>query len=86
MRLDKFLKLSRLIKRRSVAKEVCDTGHISIGTRVAKAGTEIKPGDVITIRYGNRTTTVRVLHTPAVVRVQEAQETYEILREALNEE
>jgi ribosomal 50S subunit-recycling heat shock protein len=84
MRLDKFLKLSRIIKRRSVAKEVCDLGNISLGDKVAKAGTEVKSGDVLTIKFGNRNLTVRIVSTPEVVRVQEAPETYEILNEISN--
>lgn len=61
MRLDKYLKVSRLIKRRTVAKEICDAGRIAINGRVAKAGSEVTVGDVLTIRYGQRTVEVRVL-------------------------
>ena len=61
MRLDKWLKVSRLIKRRTVAQEACDGGHVSIGGRVAKPSTDVKVGDVIEIRFGAKTLTVEVL-------------------------
>ena len=60
MRLDKYLKVSRLIKRRSVANEACDGGHVSVNGKTAKASQEIKPGDVIELRFGSRTLTVQV--------------------------
>lgn len=61
MRLDKYLKVSRLIKRRTVANEACDGGRITVNGRVAKASYDVKPGDVIEIRFGQRTTKVEVL-------------------------
>ena len=61
MRLDKWLKVSRLIKRRTVAQEACDGGHVSVGGRVAKPSTDVKVGDVIEIRFGAKTLTVEVL-------------------------
>ena len=61
MRLDKWLKVSRLIKRRTVAQEACDGGHVSIGGRVAKPSTDVKVSDVIEIRFGAKTLTVEVL-------------------------
>lgn len=61
MRLDKFLKVSRLIKRRTVANEACDGGRVSVNGAVAKASREIRPGDTIEIRLGARTTRVEVL-------------------------
>ena len=60
MRLDKYLKVSRLIKRRTVANEACDGGHVSVNGKTAKASQEIKPGDVIELRFGSRTLTVQV--------------------------
>ena len=54
MRLDKFLKVSRIIKRRTVAKEACDGGRVSLNGRIAKAGSEVKEGDVLEIRFGSR--------------------------------
>ncbi len=61
MRLDKYLKVSRLIKRRTVANEACDGGRVSVNGKIAKAGTEIRPDDVIEIRFGTRTLRVQVL-------------------------
>ena len=61
MRLDKYLKVSRLIKRRTVANEACDGGRVTVNGKVAKAGLEVKVGDVIAIRFGERTLTVEVL-------------------------
>jgi ribosomal 50S subunit-recycling heat shock protein len=61
MRLDKYLKVSRLIKRRTVANEACDGGRVTINGTPAKASREVKPGDVIEIRFGARTTRVEVV-------------------------
>ena len=61
MRLDKYLKVSRLIKRRTVANEACDGGRVSINGLPAKASREVKPGDILEIRYGAHTTKVEVL-------------------------
>ena len=61
MRLDKYLKVSRLIKRRTVANEACDAGRVSINDKIAKAGTDVKVGDVIEIRFGTRTLKVEVV-------------------------
>ena len=61
MRLDKFLKVSRLIKRRTVANEACDNGRISVNGRVVKASYDVKVGDVIEIAFGQRTVKVEVL-------------------------
>ena len=62
MRLDKFLKVSRLIKRRSVANEACDSERVSVNGRPAKASYAVKPGDVIEMRFGQRTLKVEVLN------------------------
>lgn len=72
MRLDKYLKVSRLIKRRTVANEACDNGRISVNGRVAKAGYEVKPGDQIAIALGARTVTVEVLQVADNVRKDDA--------------
>jgi len=61
VRLDKYLKVSRLIKRRTVANEACDGERVSVNGRVAKASYEVKPGDVIEVRFGQRTIKVEVL-------------------------
>ncbi len=80
MRLDKFLKVSRLIKRRTVANEVSDMGRISVNGNPAKAGKQLKEGDVIEIEYANRTVKAKVLRIPQNnVSIQEAPTLYEIL-------
>ncbi len=61
MRLDKFLKVSRLIKRRTVANEACDGGRVTVNGALAKASRDVKPGDVIEVRFGARTTRVEVV-------------------------
>ncbi len=60
MRIDKFLKVSRIIKRRTVANEACDAGRVSINGKVSKAGSEVKCGDIIEIKFGERHIKVRV--------------------------
>lgn len=78
MRLDKFLKVSRIIKRRTVANEVSDLGRVSVNGNAAKASKHLKEGDIIKIESPNRTTTVKVLKIPQNnVSVQEAPSLYE---------
>jgi ribosomal 50S subunit-recycling heat shock protein len=60
MRLDKYLKVSRIIKRRTVANEACDAGRVSVNGKVAKASFEVKPGDIVEIRFGERHISVRI--------------------------
>ena len=72
MRLDKYLKVSRLIKRRTVANEACDNGRISVNGRVVKASYEVKPGDRIEISMGTRTVAVEVLQVADNVRKDDA--------------
>ena len=72
MRLDKYLKVSRLIKRRTVANEACDNGRISVNGRVVKASYEVKVGDKIEITLGQRTVAVEVLQVEEVVRKDDA--------------
>ncbi|WP_124726319.1 RNA-binding S4 domain-containing protein [Staphylospora marina] len=81
MRLDKFLKVSRLIKRRTLAKEVCDQGRVTVNGTSAKAGTVLKPGDEITVRFGNRSVTVRVEELRENAKKEEAGRMYTVLRE-----
>lgn len=82
MRLDKFLKVSRLIKRRTVANEVSDTGRVYVNGNAAKPSKQIKEGDEIRIEYANRTVAVRVLKVPENnVSVQEAATLYETINE-----
>lgn len=80
MRLDKFLKVSRLIKRRTVANEVSDTGRVYVNGTPAKPAKQIKEGDEIRIEYANRTVKAKVLRVPENnVSVQEASTLYEII-------
>jgi ribosomal 50S subunit-recycling heat shock protein len=76
MRLDKYLKVSRLIKRRTVANEACDNGRISVNGRVVKASYEVKVGDRIEIAMGARTVAVEVLQVADNVRKDDAGELY----------
>jgi RNA-binding S4 domain-containing protein len=76
MRLDKYLKVSRLIKRRTVANEACDAGRILVNDKVAKASLNVKPGDVIEIQFGNRNTKVEVLSINETYKKDEAKELY----------
>jgi ribosomal 50S subunit-recycling heat shock protein len=79
MRLDKFLKVSRLVKRRTLAKEVSDQGRVEVNGRVAKAGTSVSVGDELTIHFGNQTLRVRVQSLKETTRKSEAGELYELL-------
>ena len=72
MRLDKFLKVSRLIKRRTVANEACDTARVSVNGRPAKASYDVKVGDVLQIQFGARAVTVEVLQVSENVRKDDA--------------
>ena len=76
MRLDKYLKVSRLIKRRTVANEACDAGRVLINGNVAKAGTNVKVGDKITIQFGNKETNVEVIAVEETVRKEADKRTY----------
>ena len=84
MRLDKFLKVSRLIKRRTVANEICTAGRVQVNGRAAKPGTELKPGDVLEIGFGTGATRVRVLQIRETVRKEDADSLYEILPDQAN--
>ncbi len=81
MRIDKYLKITRLIKRRSVANEVADVGRISVNSKVVKAGYQVKVDDIIEITFGNRKITVRVDKVEDNVRKDAAREMYTILDE-----
>ena len=76
MRLDKYLKVSRLIKRRTVANEACDGGRVMINDKPAKASTNVKEGDIITISFGNREVKVEVLDVQETVKKEEAKELF----------
>ncbi len=81
MRLDKFLKVSRIIKRRSVAKDICDGGKVSLNGKMAKPGVEIKAGDILELDFGSKKIKVEVLDTPNTVRVDQAKDLYRIVEE-----
>ncbi|WJH36375.1 RNA-binding S4 domain-containing protein [Paenibacillus aurantius] len=83
MRLDKFLKVSRLIKRRTVAKDVSDQGRIWINGKEAKASSTVKAGDELTIQFGQKNVTVRVERIVETVRKEEAGEMYTVLKEEM---
>ena len=79
MRLDKFLKVSRLIKRRTVANEACDAGRVLVNDRPAKASAQLKAGDVLEIQFGSKSVRVEVLNVQETVKKEEAQELYRYL-------
>ncbi len=79
MRLDKFLKVSRLIKRRTVANEACDAGRVSVNDKPAKASANVKVGDVIEIAFGNKTVKVEVLDLQDTTKKDEAKELFRYL-------
>ncbi|ANY66496.1 RNA-binding S4 domain-containing protein [Paenibacillus algorifonticola] len=81
MRLDKFLKVSRLIKRRTVAKDVSEQGRVWINGREAKASSAVKVGDELAIQYGQKTVTVRIERIAETTRKDEAGELYTVLKE-----
>ena len=81
MRLDKYLKVSRLIKRRSVANEACDGARIAVNGKTAKASYDVKIGDVITVSFGAREVTVRVLDLRETTKKSESAGMFEILSE-----
>lgn len=79
MRLDKYLKVSRLIKRRTVANEACDAGRVLINDRPAKASAQVKEGDVLEIQFGSKAVRVEVLNVQETVKKEEAQKLYRYL-------
>ncbi len=79
MRLDKYLKVSRLIKRRTVANEACDAGRVTVNGKAAKAGTVVKVGDVIEVQFGNGAVRAEITQITETTRKEEAKEMYKIL-------
>lgn len=79
MRLDKYLKVSRIIKRRTVAKEACESKRVSINNKIAKASTEIKENDIIEISFANRSVKAKVINITEHVRKEDAKEMYIII-------
>ena len=76
MRLDKFLTVSRLIKRRTVANEACDAGRVMINDRPAKASAQVKPGDIIEIGFGTRSVNVEGLDIPETTKKEDAKDLF----------
>ncbi len=85
MRLEKFLKVSRIIKRRSVAKEIADQGRILINNRPAKSSSQVVAGDTLTIKFGNKTETVKVNQIVETTKKSEAENMYKIIDETYAE-
>lgn len=82
MRLDKFLKVSRLVKRRTVASELCQGGHVKVNDKTAKPSLEVKVGDALQIRFGNRLLLVRIVSVPEkAVPAQLADSLFEVIEE-----
>jgi len=81
MRLDKYLKVSRIIKRRSVANEACDAGRVTINGKVAKAGADVKAGDIVEIQFGNKLTKFEILQVKEVVRKEDTEQMYRMISE-----
>lgn len=79
MRLDKYLKISRLIKRRTVANEACDAGRVLINDKPAKASANVKVGDVLTIQFGNKDVKVEILDVQETVKKDDAKELFKYL-------
>ena len=79
MRLDKYLKVSRLIKRRTVANEACDAGRVPVNDKPAKASVKVKPGDIIEIQFGTRTVKVEVLDIKDTTKKEEAGDLFKYL-------
>ena len=81
MRLDKFLKVSRIIKRRTVANEACDGEHVEVNGKRAKASYDVKEGDIIAVTYGDRTLKVRVLDVKEHAAKADASSMYEVIQD-----
>lgn len=79
MRIDKYLKVSRIIKRRTIAQEACDSGRVMVNDKVAKSSTAIKIGDVIEIRFGTNTAKYEVLEVKEHVKKEDTQGMYRLL-------
>ena len=79
MRLDKYLKVSRIIKRRTIANEACDAGRVSVNGRVAKASVDVKAGDVLEIRFGEKVFKAEILNVAEHVLKNEASELYKVI-------
>ena len=79
MRLDKYLKVSRLIKRRTIANEACDAGRVTVNGKVAKASTDVKVGDVIGIKFADKTVTAKIVSITESIHKEDAKDMYELM-------
>ena len=79
MRLDKFLKVSRVIKRRTVANEACDSGRVTINGRVAKASSNVKCGDIVEIKFGEKIVKFEITRVDEIIKKEEASEMFKLL-------
>ena len=79
MRLDKYLKVTRLIKRRTIANEACDAGKVLVNDKIARASYDVKVGDIITINMGQKPVKVEVLNVTEYVKKEEAAENYRVI-------
>jgi len=79
MRLDKYLKVSRIIKRRTIANEACDAGRVEINGKVAKASVDVKVGDIVAIKFGDKITKLEILDVKENVRKEDAQGMYRMV-------
>ncbi|SEM77681.1 Ribosomal 50S subunit-recycling heat shock protein, contains S4 domain [Ligilactobacillus sp. WC1T17] len=86
MRLDKYLKVSRVIKRRSVAKDIADQGRITINDKKAKSSSEVNVGDILVINFGNKTLKIKVNELKETTKKDEAQGMYEVVSEEYKED
>lgn len=85
MRLDKYLKVSRIIKRRSIANEACSLGRVSLNGKVSKPSSEVKVGDTLTVHLGGKSLTAQILSIKETVRKDEAGEMYRIIADEIND-
>jgi len=79
MRLDKYLKVSRLIKRRTIANEACDAGRVTVNDKVAKASQDVKVGDVIGIKFADKTVTAKIVSITESIHKEDAKDMYELM-------
>jgi ribosomal 50S subunit-recycling heat shock protein len=79
MRIDKFLKISRIIKRRTIAKEACDTGRVALNGRTAKAGADVSVGDEIAILFGTNELKLRIIELKETTKKEDAENMYEVI-------
>ena len=81
MRIDKYLKVSRIIKRRTIANEACDASRVELNGRPAKAGAQVKVGDIVALHFGDTTFKFKILSVPDVVKKEDANSLYEVIYE-----